>query len=59
MRCLLMLDLSAYFLKWLVNLNAATPDMVERPILILLHGSPGYDHSKLRPYFDRYKIPIS
>ena len=28
--------------------------MVQRPTLILLHGGPGYDHSTLRPYFDRY-----
>ena len=36
------------------SLNAATPDMTLRPTLILLHGGPGYDHSTLRPYFDRY-----
>ena len=36
------------------SLNAATPDMAMRPTLILLHGGPGYDHSTLRPYFDRY-----
>ena len=36
------------------SLNAATPDMALRPTLILLHGGPGYDHSTLRPYFDRY-----
>ena len=36
------------------SLNAATADMVKRPTLILLHGGPGYDHSTLRPYFDRY-----
>jgi pimeloyl-ACP methyl ester carboxylesterase len=36
------------------SLNAATPDMAQRPTLILLHGGPGYDHSTLRPYFDRY-----
>ena len=35
-------------------LNAASPDMVLRSTLILLHGGPGYDHSTLRPYFDRY-----
>ena len=28
--------------------------MALRPTLILLHGGPGYDHSTLRPYFDRY-----
>ena len=36
------------------SLNATTSDMVKRPTLILLHGGPGYDHSTLRPYFDRY-----
>ena len=36
------------------SLNASTPDMALRPTLILLHGGPGYDHSTLRPYFDRY-----
>ena len=36
------------------SLNAKTSDMVKRPTLILLHGGPGYDHSTLRPYFDRY-----
>ena len=36
------------------GLNAATSDIVQRPTLILLHGGPGYDHSTLRPYFDRY-----
>jgi len=28
--------------------------MAERPTLLILHGGPGYDHSTLRPYFDRY-----
>ena len=36
------------------SLDAATPKMEKRPTLILLHGGPGYDHSTLRPYFDRY-----
>lgn len=32
-----------------------TPDAVEvRPTLLVLHGGPGYDHSTLRPYFDRF-----
>ena len=35
-------------------LAAETSNMVQRPTLILLHGGPGYDHSTLRPYFDRY-----
>ena len=36
------------------SLDATTPKMEKRPTLILLHGGPGYDHSTLRPYFDRY-----
>ena len=36
------------------SLNATCSDMAKRPTLILLHGGPGYDHSTLRPYFDRY-----
>ena len=28
--------------------------MARRPTLLILHGGPGYDHSTLRPYFDRY-----
>ncbi|HSG55471.1 MAG TPA: alpha/beta hydrolase [Paracoccaceae bacterium] len=31
------------------------PDgMVERPTLICLHGGPGFDHTTLRPFFDRF-----
>ena len=30
------------------------PDMVSRQTLLVLHGGPGYDHSTLRPYFDRF-----
>jgi proline iminopeptidase len=31
------------------------PDrMVERPAFIVLHGGPGFDHSSMRPYFDRF-----
>jgi proline iminopeptidase len=36
------------------SLGATSTNMVQRPTLILLHGGPGYDHSTLRPYFDRY-----
>lgn len=36
------------------GLNGESPDMAQRPTMILLHGGPGYDHSTLRPYFDRY-----
>ena len=28
--------------------------MVRRPTLIVMHGGPGFDHSTLRPYFDRF-----
>ena len=28
--------------------------MVQRPTLIVMHGGPGFDHSTLRPYFDRF-----
>jgi proline iminopeptidase len=28
--------------------------MVERPALIVMHGGPGFDHSTMRPYFDRF-----
>ncbi len=28
--------------------------MAEKPTLIVLHGGPGYDHTTLRPYFDRF-----
>ena len=32
-----------------------TPDaMTPRPTLLVLHGGPGYDHTTLRPYFDRF-----
>ena len=27
---------------------------VERPTLLVLHGGPGYDHTTLRPWFDRF-----
>ena len=28
--------------------------MTPRPTLIVMHGGPGFDHSGLRPYFDRF-----
>jgi pimeloyl-ACP methyl ester carboxylesterase len=28
--------------------------MVQKPALIVMHGGPGFDHSTLRPYFDRF-----
>jgi len=34
---------------------ALAPESVsERPTLIVLHGGPGFDHTTLRPYFDRF-----
>ena len=29
-------------------------EMRERPVLLVLHGGPGVDHSSGRPYFDRF-----
>jgi proline iminopeptidase len=29
-------------------------EMRERPVLLVLHGGPGADHSGCRPYFDRF-----
>lgn len=28
--------------------------MREKPTLVVMHGGPGFDHSTLRPYFDRF-----
>jgi len=28
--------------------------MSEKPSLIVMHGGPGFDHSTMRPYFDRF-----
>ena len=28
--------------------------MVDRPALLVLHGGPGFDHSLMRSYFDRF-----
>ncbi|HTT82263.1 MAG TPA: alpha/beta hydrolase [Rhizomicrobium sp.] len=28
--------------------------MAEKPTLIVLHGGPGFDHSTMRPFFDRF-----
>jgi proline iminopeptidase len=28
--------------------------MAERPTLLVLHGGPGFDHSLMRPWFDRF-----
>ena len=36
------------------QLAVAGARMVERPALVVLHGGPGFDHSLMRPYFDRF-----
>lgn len=36
------------------KLSPVGDQMVERPTLLVLHGGPGFDHSTLRPYFDRF-----
>jgi proline iminopeptidase len=28
--------------------------MAERPTLLVLHGGPGFDHTRMRPWFDRF-----
>ncbi|MBS0472279.1 MAG: alpha/beta hydrolase [Proteobacteria bacterium] len=30
------------------------PVMREKPTLIVMHGGPGFDHTTMRPYFDRF-----
>ncbi|HEY2034169.1 MAG TPA: alpha/beta hydrolase [Rhizomicrobium sp.] len=35
-------------------LAVAGERMIERPALIVMHGGPGFDHSTMRPYFDRF-----
>ncbi len=36
------------------QLKLAPESVSERPTLIVLHGGPGFDHTTLRPYFDRF-----
>ncbi len=36
------------------GLAIAGDRMVQKPTLIVMHGGPGFDHSTLRPYFDRF-----
>jgi pimeloyl-ACP methyl ester carboxylesterase len=36
------------------QLALAAESVSERPTLIVLHGGPGFDHTTLRPYFDRF-----
>lgn len=43
------------FIDVVGSMLAADPDeMRERPVLLALHGGPGFDHSTLRPWFDRF-----
>lgn len=30
------------------------PRMAERPTMLVLHGGPGFDHTRMRPWFDRF-----
>ena len=36
------------------QLAIAGETMAERPALIVMHGGPGFDHTGMRPYFDRF-----
>jgi pimeloyl-ACP methyl ester carboxylesterase len=36
------------------QLEPAGRAMAERPALLILHGGPGFDHSLMRPWFDRF-----
>lgn len=36
------------------SLAVEADGMKQRPALIALHGGPGFDHSSMRPYFDRF-----
>ncbi len=36
------------------QLMPAGDKLAARPTLLVLHGGPGYDHTTLRPYFDRF-----
>jgi proline iminopeptidase len=36
------------------SLAIAGSQMAERAALLVLHGGPGFDHSLMRPYFDRF-----
>ena len=36
------------------HLDVMPEAMHARPTLLVLHGGPGYDHTTLRPYFDRF-----
>ncbi|MEI9990871.1 MAG: alpha/beta hydrolase [Rhizomicrobium sp.] len=36
------------------KLSPESERMAEKPSLIVMHGGPGFDHSTMRPYFDRF-----
>ncbi|HEY5106801.1 MAG TPA: alpha/beta hydrolase [Caulobacteraceae bacterium] len=36
------------------QLSVDAEAMMERPSLIVMHGGPGFDHSIMRPWFDRF-----
>jgi len=36
------------------QLALATESVSERPTLIVMHGGPGFDHTTMRPFFDRF-----
>ena len=37
-----------------VGLEPDGPSMREKPVLLLLHGGPGFDHSLFKPWFGRF-----
>jgi proline iminopeptidase len=43
-----------YFDSEGVGLEADGPSMREKPVLLLLHGGPGFDHSLFKPWFGRF-----